>query len=214
MRCIFPQWNAPVSLCGSGCSLHPRSPRALLVARCTHHAARTTSPPRTIPAGAVSRHRFCLFARHCPRPAFAHTADCASSVFLLVFDRQLWIYSSLPALVQASSFQRDVENGCYFCAEHCLPGHDSVASPAHARRVSADLLSVWDSCLLALPSNRVDRPHLKIPKSFAELQALNALLKKYRDIYPFRIVVCYVTTYLLWVFLHAGISYFHSRLIF
>ena len=42
-----------------------------------------------------------------------------------------------------------------------------------------------------------DRPHLKIPKSFVELQALNTLLKKYRDIYPYRIVVCYVTTYLL-----------------
>ena len=48
---------------------------------------------------------------------------------------------------------------------------------------------------------RVDRPHLKIPKSFVELQALNTLLKKYRDIYPYRIVVCYVTTYLLWVHL-------------
>ena len=42
-----------------------------------------------------------------------------------------------------------------------------------------------------------DRPYLKIPKTFAELQALNALLKKYRDIYPYRIVVCYVSTYLL-----------------
>ncbi|KAI0703824.1 hypothetical protein BC835DRAFT_1262421 [Cytidiella melzeri] len=49
---------------------------------------------------------------------------------------------------------------------------------------------------LALPRlDEVDRPHLKIPKSFAELQALNTLLKKYRDIYPYRIVICYVTTY-------------------
>lgn len=38
---------------------------------------------------------------------------------------------------------------------------------------------------------------LKIPKSFAELQALNVLLKKYRDIYPYRIVICYVITYFL-----------------
>lgn len=45
--------------------------------------------------------------------------------------------------------------------------------------------------------SRDDRPHLKIPKSFVELQALNTLLKKYRDIYPYRIVICYVTTYLL-----------------
>ncbi|KAI0346192.1 oxalate transporter [Trametopsis cervina] len=49
---------------------------------------------------------------------------------------------------------------------------------------------------LALPRlEEDDRPHLKIPKSFAELQALNVLLKKYRDIYPYRIVICYVTTY-------------------
>lgn len=49
---------------------------------------------------------------------------------------------------------------------------------------------------LALPTlDEVDRPHLKIPKSFIELQALNTLLKKYRDIYPYRIVICYVITY-------------------
>lgn len=54
---------------------------------------------------------------------------------------------------------------------------------------------------------REDRPHLKIPKSFLELQALNTLLKKYRDIYPYRIVVCYVTTYLLLVPLYV-MSYF------
>nr|BAJ10704.1 oxalate transporter [Fomitopsis palustris] len=50
---------------------------------------------------------------------------------------------------------------------------------------------------LALPTlDEEDRPDLRIPKSFAQLQALNTLLKKYRDIYPYRIVVCYVTTYL------------------
>ncbi|KAI0648886.1 oxalate transporter [Trametes meyenii] len=49
---------------------------------------------------------------------------------------------------------------------------------------------------LALPTlEEQDRPMLKIPKSFTELQALNTLLKKYRDIYPYRIVVCYVITY-------------------
>lgn len=46
---------------------------------------------------------------------------------------------------------------------------------------------------------REDRQYLKIPKKFAELQALNALLKKYRDIYPYRIIICYVTTYFLYV---------------
>ncbi|CAL1715966.1 unnamed protein product [Somion occarium] len=50
---------------------------------------------------------------------------------------------------------------------------------------------------LALPQlEEVDRPDLKIPKSFAELQALNTLLKKYRDIYPYRIVISYIITYL------------------
>ncbi|KAF9466459.1 hypothetical protein BDZ94DRAFT_1157726 [Collybia nuda] len=50
---------------------------------------------------------------------------------------------------------------------------------------------------LALPPlDEVDRPRLRIPKSFSQLQDLNGLLKKYRDIYPYRIVVCYVITYL------------------
>jgi len=47
---------------------------------------------------------------------------------------------------------------------------------------------------------RADRPLLHIPKSFQQLKDLNALLKKYRDIHPYRILVCYVTTYLLCVF--------------
>ncbi|PPQ63919.1 hypothetical protein CVT24_010317 [Panaeolus cyanescens] len=50
---------------------------------------------------------------------------------------------------------------------------------------------------LALPTlEDIDRPLLRIPKSFQQLQDLNGLLKKYRDIYPFRIFVCYVVTYL------------------
>ncbi|THH07057.1 hypothetical protein EW145_g3635 [Phellinidium pouzarii] len=50
---------------------------------------------------------------------------------------------------------------------------------------------------LALPTlEEQDRPALRVPKSFAQLQELNFLLKKYRDIYPVRIVICYVTTYL------------------
>ncbi|KAF9448606.1 hypothetical protein P691DRAFT_759739 [Macrolepiota fuliginosa MF-IS2] len=50
---------------------------------------------------------------------------------------------------------------------------------------------------LALPTlEAADRPMLRIPKSFAQLQDLNGLLKKYRDIYPYRIFICYVTTYL------------------
>jgi uncharacterized membrane protein YdjX (TVP38/TMEM64 family) len=50
---------------------------------------------------------------------------------------------------------------------------------------------------LTLPTlDEADRPSLRIPKSFAQLQALNVILKKYRDIYPFRIVICYTITYL------------------
>jgi hypothetical protein len=44
---------------------------------------------------------------------------------------------------------------------------------------------------------RADRPLLRIPKSFEQLQALNGLLKKYKTIYPVRTVVCFVVTYLL-----------------
>lgn len=49
---------------------------------------------------------------------------------------------------------------------------------------------------------RADRPLLRIPKSFAQLQDLNGLLKKYRDIYPYRIIICYVVTYLLYGLLY------------
>jgi len=49
---------------------------------------------------------------------------------------------------------------------------------------------------LALPPlDQADRPLLRIPTSFDQLKALNNLLKKYRDIYPYRIVVCYIVTY-------------------
>ncbi|KDR76396.1 hypothetical protein GALMADRAFT_140096 [Galerina marginata CBS 339.88] len=50
---------------------------------------------------------------------------------------------------------------------------------------------------MALPTlEEMDRPLLRIPKSFTQLQELNGLLKKYRDIYPYRIFICYVITYL------------------
>ncbi|KAJ7650433.1 hypothetical protein FB45DRAFT_887937 [Roridomyces roridus] len=50
---------------------------------------------------------------------------------------------------------------------------------------------------LALPTlEEEDRPNLRIPKSFAQLKELNTILKKYRDIFPFRIFICFVVTYL------------------
>ncbi|KAI0028965.1 hypothetical protein K488DRAFT_89230 [Vararia minispora EC-137] len=50
---------------------------------------------------------------------------------------------------------------------------------------------------VALPRlEEMDRDKLRIPKSFEQLKDLNDLLKKYRDIYPFRILICFVITYL------------------
>ncbi|KAK7032987.1 hypothetical protein R3P38DRAFT_2920002 [Favolaschia claudopus] len=50
---------------------------------------------------------------------------------------------------------------------------------------------------IALPTlEEDDRPKLRIPKSFQQLQDLNDILKKYRDIYPYRIFICFVVTYL------------------
>lgn len=45
----------------------------------------------------------------------------------------------------------------------------------------------------------MDRDKLRIPKSFDQLKDLNDLLKKYRDIYPVQIFVCFVVTYMLYV---------------
>ncbi|WVO12526.1 hypothetical protein L204_100126 [Cryptococcus depauperatus] len=41
-----------------------------------------------------------------------------------------------------------------------------------------------------------DRGAIKLPKSFADLQALNALFQKYKNRYPFRILACGVVSYL------------------
>ena len=54
----------------------------------------------------------------------------------------------------------------------------------------------------------MDRDKLRIPKSFEQLKDLNDLLKKYRDIYPFQIFVCFVVTYLLYVFISFETKYF------
>jgi hypothetical protein len=59
------------------------------------------------------------------------------------------------------------------------------------RRLSRAILCLTRLCY------SVDREKLRIPKSFDQLQALNELLKKYRDIYPFRILICFVIMYLL-----------------
>lgn len=87
------------------------------------------------------------------------------------------------------------QDGLHFSHQHRPPGRHPMARSPYPRRVCPRL-----SSLTATDSfHRADRPMLKIPKSFQQLQDLNGLLKKYRDIYPYRIFICYVVTYLLCV---------------
>ncbi|EJU04848.1 hypothetical protein DACRYDRAFT_47785 [Dacryopinax primogenitus] len=46
------------------------------------------------------------------------------------------------------------------------------------------------------PLDPEDRPLLHLPKSFQDLKALDFLLKKYKRMYPFRTVLCFVVVYL------------------
>jgi len=100
-------------------------------------------------------------------------------------------------------------------------GTTPVHPPHHARKVIFNatlkmavifLLScvvLGGTLWISLPTlEPEDRPLLRIPKSFSHLQDLNYLLKKYRDIYPFRVFICYVVTYLfLQVFSLPGSMY-------
>ncbi len=65
-------------------------------------------------------------------------------------------------------------------------GSAPVHTPHHTRRIIFNA-----TCKMALGTL------LHIPKSFADLKDLNYLLKKYRDIYPFRVFLSYVLTYFL-----------------
>ena len=71
-----------------------------------------------------------------------------------------------------------------------------MASSSGSRRVSAPPVTAA-ALAHGVYTYREDRDSLRIPKSFAQLQTLNHLLKKYRDIHPFRVFVCYVSVYLL-----------------
>ena len=44
--------------------------------------------------------------------------------------------------------------------------------------------------------NSEDKDKLHIPKNFDDLKTLNTLLKKYRDIHPYRILVTFICVYL------------------
>jgi len=104
----------------------------------------------------------------------------------------VWDVCAQTQPVQAVA-QRGTPDGCCLSAEHPSLGRHPLACPAHHPRVSSLGLSVAHCQRLF----RSDRPLLHIPKSFDDLKALNGLLNKYRDIYPYRIVICYVITYLL-----------------
>jgi hypothetical protein len=71
-----------------------------------------------------------------------------------------------------------------------------MACTSFPRSVSIPLTAFRLSLMRIISEDRKD---LRIPKSFAQLQALNFLLKKYRDVYPYRIFICYITVYLLYV---------------
>ncbi|KAL4066757.1 hypothetical protein J3A83DRAFT_4098546 [Scleroderma citrinum] len=88
----------------------------------------------------------------------------------------------------------------YGTFENSRPSSSKLLFNAALRMAAVFLLStiLLGSILwLALPTlDESDRPTLHIPKSFDDLKALNGLLSKYRNIYPYRIVICYVITYL------------------
>jgi len=90
--------------------------------------------------------------------------------------------------------------GATFPRSPCLPPSAKVIFNATLKMALVFIVStifLGGTLWLALPTlDAMDRPLLRIPKSFQQLKELNGLLKKYRDIYPYRILVCYVTTYL------------------
>ncbi|KAH7884598.1 oxalate transporter [Phlebopus sp. FC_14] len=85
-------------------------------------------------------------------------------------------------------------------SQHARPSSSKLLLTAAIRMAAVFVISslvLGGTLWLAFPTlQEDDRPLLRIPKSFDDLQALNGLLKKYRDIYPYRIVICYVITYL------------------
>jgi len=83
------------------------------------------------------------------------------------------------------------------------PGVPSIRRPLFNAALKMAILFAISTLVLggtlwlALPTlDEADRPLLHIPKSFDQLKELNGLLKKYRDTYPYRIVICWATTYL------------------
>ncbi|KAJ6607366.1 hypothetical protein B0H10DRAFT_1818271 [Mycena sp. CBHHK59/15] len=90
--------------------------------------------------------------------------------------------------------------GATFTPEHARPSSRRLIFNATFKMACVFVVStvLLGSILwIALPTlEEDDRPLLRIPKSFAQLQALNGILKKYRDIFPYRIFICFIVTYL------------------
>lgn len=49
------------------------------------------------------------------------------------------------------------------------------------------------------PIDAADKPAVKIPRSFEQLKALNAVLQRYKDEYFFRVMFCWIVIYMLYV---------------
>jgi len=72
-----------------------------------------------------------------------------------------------------------------------------LAGARFARLVLLGVLAVALTLRLALPTlDPEDRKDLTFPRSFAQLKALDALMQKYRSIYPIRIFLCWASVFI------------------
>lgn len=89
------------------------------------------------------------------------------------------------------------DHGHPFRRLYSAPAAGPQAGVADVRRVSYFTFRRRGPTLIDHSSLREDKQYLHVPRTFEQLKDLNTLLKKYRSLYPFRIVLCFVITYLL-----------------
>jgi len=131
------------------------------------------------------------------RPAPLTVAPCDASVYTLeTIDEEHGRRDDRSSLLSPIT----PDYGATFPRSSSVPSSRRIIFNALLKMACIFLLStaaLGGTLWLALPTlDPIDRSLLHIPKSFQELQDLNGLLKKYRDIYPYRIFISYVTTYL------------------
>lgn len=72
---------------------------------------------------------------------------------------------------------------------------ESFTSPdRRSKSTSCPLICLSHACVHL--NNSEDKDKLRIPKNFDDLKTLNTLLKKYRNIYPYRILISFICVYL------------------